>query len=299
MTKEIKNKEERKGIKKKEKIVARIAEKIKNSRTVMIVSIGGLPSKQFQEIRKKIRGKAEIELLNKNILIRAIDSLKREELSKMKKKIKENTAVVFSEMDAFELAAILSENKIRAKAKEGQKVQEDVKIEAGPTDLAPGPAISELGSLGLKVAVEDGKIAIKESKVILKKGEIVSENAANIMGKLDILPFEVGIIPVAAYDSKEDKLYVGIKVDKEGTLEELKEIYGKTLGLALKIGYLCKETIGCLIGKAGKEAKILERFIKEEAKEPGEVEEEKPGELGEEKTEETKEVQENKSEEEK
>ena len=39
----------------------------------MIVSIKGLPSKQFQEIKKKIRQNADVSVAKKNILIRVIE----------------------------------------------------------------------------------------------------------------------------------------------------------------------------------------------------------------------------------
>ena len=92
---------------------------------------------------------------------------------------------------------------------------DDIVIEAGSTDLPPGPAISELSSAGLKVKIEDGKIAIQESKVIIKKGGKINELAANVMTKLDIMPFKVGFIPEVAYDTKTKQIYTEIKIDKE------------------------------------------------------------------------------------
>jgi len=154
-----------------------------------------------------------------------------------------------------------------ARAKVGQKVEEDVVIEPGPTELVPGPVISELGGLGIKFAVEDGKINIKEKKVILKAGEEVNEQAASIMGKLDMKPIAVGLEPVVAYDAKEDKIYEDIKIDQDKVLEELKESKRKALGFAVKIVYACKETIGFLLRKVEAEKKVLEKFIKEESKE--------------------------------
>ena len=83
-----------------------------------------------------------------------------------------------------------------ARAKVGQIVDDNVVIEPGPTELIPGPVVSELGSLGLKFAVEEGKISIKEGKTILKAGEAVSEAAASIMNKLDMKPIAVGLVIV-------------------------------------------------------------------------------------------------------
>jgi len=276
----IKQKNEEKKIREKPipeyklKAVKNISDKIQNSKTVLIASIKGLPSSQFHSIKKKLRGKAEIKISKKSIVIRAIDSIDKGSVKNLKKEIKADIALFFSDMDAFELSALLSENKSSTKAKVGDIAPENIKIEPGPTDLMPGPAISELGSVGLKVAVEDGKIAIKEGAVIVKEGEEINENVASVLGKLGIEPMKIGFEPVAAYDSESDKVYVGIKINKEETLEAMKEMISKSLGFAVKRGYVCKETIVYFISKAGAEAKILE---KSEAKEE-KKEEEKPAE---------------------
>jgi len=97
----------------------------------------------------------------------------------------------------------LEESKSPAKAKPGQEAPEDIEIPEGPTDLIPGPAISELGALGIQIQIEKGKIHIKEAKVIAKQGAKISQGAADLMGKLDIKPFSVGFIPLCSFDTKE------------------------------------------------------------------------------------------------
>lgn len=50
---------------KKVKDVQSLSEKIKKANTLMIVSIKGLPSRQFQEIKKSIRDHALIQVAKK------------------------------------------------------------------------------------------------------------------------------------------------------------------------------------------------------------------------------------------
>lgn len=259
-----KNTREKEIPKKKLKIIEEIAELIKSNKSVLFVSIKNLPTSQFQVIKKKLRGKAIIKVVKKNAAIRAIDKIEKGAIKNLKGYLKEDMAIIFSSLDTFKLSAELSENKSKAKAKIGQEVDEDVVIEPGPTELVPGPIISQLGNLGIKFAIEDGKISIKEKKVILKAGEKVDENAADFMNKFDIKPMLVGLEPLVAYDAGEDKIYEDIKVDKEKTLHELKNMYGKALGLAINIAYYCKDTIRFLIGKAGHHENALNRLIKEE-----------------------------------
>lgn len=245
--------------------VEEIAGLIKKNNTLLVVSTVNLPSGQFQEIRKKIRDKAEIRVLKKNLVIKSLESLGGGIL-KLKDHVNDNTALIFSQLDPFQVAAILSENKSSAKAKIGQIATVDISVDPGPTDLVPGPAITELQSLGLKIAIEEGKITIREGKVIVKSGEPVKEAAASLMNKLNITPFKVGFEPIAAYSSKDKKIYTGIKIDKTQTLHDLKSAYAKALALAVAIAYSCKETITLLISKAASHEKALQKFLKTENK---------------------------------
>ena len=264
---------------KKLNLVKNLAELIKTKKTVLLASIKNLPASQFQEIGKKLRGKAIIKVPKKNLFFRAIDQADGSELDKLKGYFSDSVAVLFSDLDSYELSAELLMNKSPTKAKPGQEAPEDIEIQAGPTDLMPGPAISELGAVGLQVQIENGKITIRESKVIVKKGEIIKKEAADIMSKLDIKPFSIGFIPLTAFDSQEKKLYTDIKIDSEEAVEELKNLYGKALAFAVEIGYASSDTVTFMIGKAGMYEKALSVLIKEEKTEEPKEEapkEEKP-----------------------
>lgn len=251
----------------KKKIVQELSDLIKNKRTVLVASIKNIPASQFQKIAKNLRGKAIVKVPKKNLMFRAFDASENEEIKKLKDQIKNSVAILFSDLESFDLAADLLNNTSPAKAKAGQEAPEDIGVDAGPTDLMPGPAISELGNLGIQIQIEKGKIHIKAPKVITKQGEKISAGAADIMNKLDIKPFRVGFIPLSSFDTKEGKLYLEIKVDKEKTLEELKTSYSQSLAFALEIGYASKDTIKFLIAKAVAHEKVLAGLAKEEPKE--------------------------------
>ncbi|MEK6897816.1 MAG: 50S ribosomal protein L10 [Nanoarchaeota archaeon] len=255
---------------KKARIVGELANLLKNKRTILLASIKNLPASEFQEISKKLRGKAIVKFVKKNIILRAIEECGDEKIKKIKEQTGDNVAILFSDIDCFELASELIENKSPAKAKIGQEAPNDIEIEAGPTDLTPGPAISELGALGIKTTVDKGKISIKEPKVIVKKGEKISDAAASIMNKLDIKPFSIGFIPLSAFDNREKKMYLEIKIDRKETLAELKKINSKSLAFAVGMGYISKDTIKFLIRKAAINEKSLGGFVKVREKNPEE-----------------------------
>ena len=268
---------------KKIKAVEELVNLIKNKKTILITSIKNIPASQFQEIGKKLRGKAIVKVPKKNIILRAFENSGNNNAKKLESEITESIAVLFSDLDSFELAGELLQNTTATKAKAGQEAPEDIEIPEGPTDLVPGPAISELGALGIEIQIEKGKINIKKPKIIAKKGEKISEGAANLMSKLDIKPFAIGFLPQSAFDTKENKLYLEIKIDKEGTLNELKDSFSKSLAFAVEIGYFSKETIGFLLAKANAHGKAIENLTanKKPAEEKKEVEttsEEEPAE---------------------
>jgi len=257
--------------------VKELTELVKNKKTILVASIKDIPASQFQEIGKKLRGKAIVKVLKKSLMFRAIDSSgedavkklrhktesvpKSSQMSQLKEHVGDSVAVLFSNLDSFELSSELQDSKSPAKAKAGQEAPEDIEIPEGPTDLVPGPAISELGALGIQIKIEKGKIHIKEAKVIAKQGEKISQGAAALMSKLDIKPFSIGFIPICAFDTKEGKLYLDIKIDKQGTIGELKTAYNKALGFAVEIGYTSEDTIKFLIGKANAQANKIKRII--------------------------------------
>lgn len=248
---------------KKKTLISELLDLIKKKKTILIASIKNIPSSQYQEISKKLRGKAIVKVPKKSMIFRALDNSGIEEIKKLKSHVKDSTAILFSDMESFELAAELVSKRSPARAKQGQEAPSDIEIPEGPTDLIPGPAISELGALGIKIQIEKGKIIIKEPKVIVKEGEKISQAAAEVMNKLGIKPFSIGFIPLAAFDAEERKLYLEIKIDREGTLKELKDSFSRALGFAVGISYISHDTIKFLIQKAVMQDRALENLAKE------------------------------------
>jgi len=244
----------------KEKAVKTLAEKIKKAKTLIIVSIKGVPSKQFQIIKKSIREHASVQVAKKNIMVKAIDAVGKDSILDLKKYIQENSAFVISDMEGYELAGILIQKKNPINAKVGQIAIENIEIKAGPTELVPGPAISELGAVGLQISVENGKLSIKNSKVIVNKGQKISIETASILQKLSIQPFSIGLEPVAIFDIEHEKIYTNINIDSKAMAIELRKAAEKALGFAQKIVYYCKETIGYLLAKANSQSNALNKI---------------------------------------
>ena len=255
------------ALEEKRKQVGELAKQMKETKTILIASTKSLPSSQFHEIKKKLRGRADLKVAKKSIIIRAIETTEKGALQNIKSSIGADIVLFFSDLDTFELSGVLSDNQGPAKAKTGDIALEDITIDSGPTELLPGPAISELSGVGLKVVVESGKLTIKQGLVVAKKGTPIKENVASVLNKLNILPMRVGFIPIAAYDAVSDKVYTNIRIDKKETLEDLKATIGKAFWFAINMKYTSKETISFFIQKAGREEKAIENLINKNHKE--------------------------------
>ena len=250
----------------------------------MVVSIKGLPSKQYQDIKKKLRDKGSVTVSKKSLLQRALEKSGVDGLKELEQYVTENTAILYSNSDAFEISGILATEKSPQKAKAGQEAPSDIEVKAGPTQLVPGPDISALSSVGLVPKVEDGKISVMQDKVIVKKGDTINDNVASIMAKLDIIPFEVGIEPVAAF--MDGKIYADIVIDIDAMVADLEHAYGRALPFAADIGYVNDQTLDFILAKASAYEGVLTRVITGEP-EPEPVE--APAPAAEEKKEESKE----------
>lgn len=261
MAKKIQTKTSKHIPKSKIKSVKELTDLIKTKKTILVADISNIPGSQFQQIGKKLRGKAVVKVPKKNLFLRALDEAKVEKAKELKDYLTKPVALLFSEMDSYELAAELIKNKSPAKAKAGQVAPRDLEIPAGPTDLVPGPAISELGALGIQIQIQGGKIEIKAPKVITKEGTVISESAAAMLAKLNILPFTIGFIPVSAYDSKENKIYANIVIDSVGTLELLKDSFARALAFGVSIGHFNSQTVPLMIQKAARQERRLIKVI--------------------------------------
>lgn len=274
--------------KKKVGTVRELAELIKTKRTVLVADISGIPGSQFQQIGKKLRSDAVVKVPKKNLLFRAIDEAKNEKLKELKEKIQGPVAILFSDLDSYKLAAKLLKNKSPAKAKAGQTSPKELEIPAGPTDLVPGPAISELGSVGIQIQIQGGKIEIKEPKVVAKAGDVISQKVADILGKLNIMPFTIGFTPLVAYDKNDNLIYTEIKIDTEAARTSLLGSYSQALSFAVSIGFVNNETIKIMISRAAAHERRINRIISGEPEEIQIVEEKKEETQPEEKKEEAK-----------
>lgn len=240
--------------------VEKLRKMIEEYPVVGIIDMFKLPSRPLQNVKKKIKDDGVIKITKKTILVRALQNAKKEGMQKLVEIVPKQPAIFLTKIDSFKSYALVDKVKTPAPAKEGDVAPDDIKVSAGPTNLLPGPAISELTKVGIPAGVEEGKIAIKKDVVVAKKGVIISKSLASALRKLNIEPMLIGVNIVALFENgmiygKEALSLVG-----EGYVNKLKEAFNHALNLSVSISYPTKENIGTLLAKAQREANAIEKL---------------------------------------
>lgn len=238
---------------------------LKKYPVIGIVDTTNLPSPQLQKIRAQLKGKILIRIIKKRLIKLALEEIKNErDLIGLEKYLEKSMpGLLFTEEDPFKLFKLLKKNKTNAPARPGQISPKDIIILEGPTDFPPGPIIGEFGQVGIIAGVEGGKVVIKKEKLLVKAGEGIKPKIAEVLSKLGIKPMEIGLNVLAVYDKGTIFTKDVLDVDDDEYLRVLKEIYVNGLKLALSIGYITKDSIKFLMGKAFREADILDKKLKE------------------------------------
>ena len=232
---------------------------IKEYPVIALVNMENLPAKQLQKMKKQLRGMMVLKVTKKRLLKIALNELKETipGLSEIEKNLSGMPALIFSRENPFKLFKLLSKNKSNAPAKPGQIAPHDLFLGAGPTPFAPGPIIGELGQLGIKTEVREGKVAIKEDKLVVGGGEKITQKIADLLTKFGIEPMEISLNLMLAFENGVIFTKDILSIDDAVYLGEIQKIHAQAMHLAIEIAYTDKATITLLIAKAQRSASGL------------------------------------------
>jgi len=227
---------------------------------VGIIDMFKLPSRPLQNVKKKLKDDGIIKITKKSILMFAIKNAKKEGIQKLEQSVPKQPAIFLTKMNPFKFYAVVDKIKTSAAAKEGDVAPQDIQVSAGPTNLLPGPAISELTKVGIPAGVEEGKIAVKKDVVVAKKGTVISKPLAGALRKLNIEPMQIGVNIVAIFENGMIYGKDALSLVGEGYVNKLREAFNCALNLSVSISYPTKENIGFLLAKAAREANAIEKL---------------------------------------
>ncbi|MFH1971981.1 MAG: 50S ribosomal protein L10 [archaeon] len=245
--------------KKKKDVVAEFKKLAKQYPVIGLVDMENLPTKQLQRMRSNLKGIVVIRM-TKGRLIKVVFKELGQDVPgavDLGNKIRGMPALLFTKESPFKLFAMLKKSKSSAPAKAGQIAPNDIIVPAGKTPFAPGPVIGELGQMGIKTSIEDGKIAIKEDKLLIKEGEEIKAKQAEILTRLGIEPMEVGLNIVSILENGTLFNKSVLDIDTDAYITNLKALHTEAFNLAIKIAYPSKDTIKTLLSKAHADSTAL------------------------------------------
>ena len=249
---------------KKQEIVATLVKEINAAETIAVASNESLPSRQYNAVKKKTRGKAAFHLARLTLLQRAIgQSNKKEQLKELQKHLGNGSILVISSLDAFKLYKLFKQSRSKTGAKPGAIAPADIIVPAGETNLAPGPVLTELKQAKIDARIQGPKVVIGKDATVARKGEAISDAVAKILNKLGIEPFEVGLAVKAVYD--HGTLYAGeaLDIDETAFKEKLALAYQQALSLCVFAEVYNKDSTPAIIAKASREASALQNVVEE------------------------------------
>lgn len=221
-----------------------------------VVDVTGLPAPQFQRIRASLKGKAEVLIVKKNLIELVLTELesKYSGITELLNGVSGVVGLIFTNHNPFTIYKTVSKNKSSAPAKAGQIAPNDIVVPAGPTSFAPGPIIGELGALKIKAGINAGKVEIKADATVAKEGDVISPALATILTRLGIEPMEVGLNIKALHEEGTVYRKDVLDVDEKAILADIVNETQRCLQLSLGIGYVTKDNIEILLGRAGKDS---------------------------------------------
>jgi len=169
-----------------------------------IVEVDNVGSKQLQDTRRELRGKADV-LMGKNTMMRKCirDYCEANPGSPVEKLIDEcrgNVGFVFTNGDLGAVREILESNTRPAPARVGAVAPSNVVVPKGPTGCDPGQtAFFQTLQIGTKIT--RGQIEITNDVDLIHVGEKVTASQAALLQKLGIEPFTYGLVLKSVYDN--------------------------------------------------------------------------------------------------
>jgi len=222
---------------KKPAYFARLIELLETCPKCLIVGVDFVGSKQMQDIRIKLRGKATI-LMGKNTMIRTClrnHMTVNEELGldKLLTVINGNIGFVFCHGDMDEIRDVVMNNKVPAGAKSGVIAPIDVMLQAGPTGLDPSQT-NFFQTLNIPTKIVKGSIELTATQKVCTEGVKITASQAVLLTKMGIKPFQYGMKVVSVYD--HGSVFDAAVLDITDAI-----VVGKFLGAVQNIAALSRE----------------------------------------------------------
>jgi len=235
--------------------VEEVKKLVQRHQALGVASLLKVRAAQLQELKKKLKDIARVQVIKNTLMKRALDELREKpNLEKLEGFLSGSNIFLFTDLNPFKLALLLERGRVKTTAKAGDVAAIDVIVPAGNTGLPPGPIISQLGSVGLPTRIEAGSVWVNRDTLVAKKGDVIDARLAGVLSKLGIKPVEVGLILKAIYENglviTEDQL----RLDLDGFRRNIVEARLNAFNLSVNAAYPLSENINFLVQTAHRKA---------------------------------------------
>jgi len=225
---------------KKELYFEKVTKMLDSYSKVFIVGVDNVGSKQMMQIRKALRGSAEV-LMGKNTRVKKClqGFLKTDPdhpIGCLMNLITGNTGLVFTNSDLGRIREILEENRVPAPARVGAIAPNDVIVPAGPTGCDPGQT-SFFQTLQIATKISKGAIEITTDVHLLSVGQKVGNSEAVLLQKLGINPFTYGLVIQTIYDNGATFSPKVLDLSEDDLAAKFQFACSQIAAISLQIGY--------------------------------------------------------------
>jgi large subunit ribosomal protein L10 len=240
----------------KREIFDDLTELLEKYSVIAVADLQKVRSSQIQEIRKKLRGKADLIVAKNTILRKAAEKAarSRENVDRFAQSLTGSKVLIFTQMNPFELIIFLNKNKVRVPAKGGDIATSDIMVPAGNTGLQPGPVISEFNEAKVQTRIEGGSIFVAKDTVVVRKDEVIPVKIASLLSKLGMKPTEAGLSLSNAYDNGSLLGPNDLVFDLDKMRADISSAARLAFGVAVEANIMLPQTAPMIISKAYRQA---------------------------------------------
>lgn len=220
-----------------------------------IVEVDNVGSKQLQDTRRELRGKADV-LMGKNTMMRKCikdycDVNPGSPVEKLIEECRGNVGFVFTNGDLGSVREILESNTRPAPARVGAVAPSNVVVPKGPTGCDPGQtAFFQTLQIGTKIT--KGQIEITNDVDLIRVGERVTASQAALLQKLAIEPFTYGLVLKSVYDNGSLFDAKVLDITDDVLTAKFGEALKKLAALSLALGFPTQASVPHSIANAFK-----------------------------------------------
>jgi large subunit ribosomal protein LP0 len=209
---------------------------------IIIVEADNVGSKQLQNIRLMLRGRAEI-LMGKNTMMRrCILQTENEEWMKLLPFIKGNVGFIITNEDLAALRKEVEAVKVAAPARVGAIALDNVVIPAGPTGM-DAQKTTFFQALNISTKIARGCIEILNDVHLLQAGTRVGPSEAALLNMLGMSPFSYGLIASQIYDDGSIYAATVLDITEEQILGHFFAGVANVASVSLAISYPNKASV--------------------------------------------------------